>query len=100
MEHHEQDGARFRPKCTNARCGWCWTIRVGTDRVDKAEIDSGKCAGVSGAMAERRMALERGLRQGAADDKTIRGGVFPTHAILRKVSADLSMAEFDGRHRT
>jgi len=65
------------------------------ERVDKAEIGSGKCAGVPGAMAERRMALERGLRQGAADDETIRGVVFPTHASLRKASADLAMAEFD-----
>lgn len=58
------------------------------DWVDKAEVNSGKRAGVSSEMAEKMEALEREnceLRQ--------------ANNVLRKASAYFAMAELERRHR-
>ena len=56
--------------------------------VKKAEIDSGKRAGVSSEMAERLKALERENRE-----------LRQANEILRKASAYFAMAEFDRRSK-
>ena len=56
--------------------------------VEKAEVDSGKRAGVSSEMAERMKALERESRE-------LRQG----NEILCKASAYFAMAEFDRRSK-
>lgn len=64
--------------------------------VEKAEVDSGKRAGIPTEMADRMKALEREnreLRQGEEDQKTVRRTVFLTNEILRKASAYFSMIE-------
>jgi len=58
------------------------------DWVKKAEVDSGRCAGIPTGMAGRLKALERenrGLRQ--------------ANEILRKASASFAMAELDRRSK-
>ena len=55
--------------------------------VKKAEVNSGRRAGVPTELAERLKALERenrGLRRGQEDQKSVRWTVFPTNEILRK----------------
>lgn len=59
------------------------------DWVKKAEVDSGKRAGVSSEMAEKMKALERENRE-----------LRQANEILRKASAYFAMAEFDRRHKT
>ena len=59
------------------------------DWVNKAEVESGKRAGVSSEMAEKMKALERENRE-----------LRQANEILRKASAYFAMAEFDRRHRT
>jgi transposase len=59
------------------------------DWVNKAEVDSGKRAGVSSEMAEKMKALERENRE-----------LRQANEILRKASAYFAMAELDRRHRT
>ena len=59
------------------------------DWVNKAEVDSGKRAGVSREMAEKMKALERENRE-----------LRQANEILRKASAYFAMAELDRRHRT
>jgi len=64
--------------------------------VKRAEVDTGKRAGVPADMAEKMKALEREnreLRQGEEGQKTVRGTVFPTNEILRKASAYFAMIE-------
>ena len=56
--------------------------------VKKAEVDSGKRAGVSSEMAERMKALERENRE-----------LRQANEILRKASAYFAMAEFDRRSK-
>lgn len=56
--------------------------------VKKAEVDSGKRAGVSSEMAERLKALERENRE-----------LRQANEILRKASAYFAMAEFDRRSK-
>ena len=59
------------------------------DWVNKAEVDSGKRAGVSSEMAEKMKALERENREPRQANE-----------ILRKASAYFAMAGLDRRHRT
>ena len=56
--------------------------------VKKAEVDSGKRAGVSSEMAERMKALERENRE-----------LRRANEILRKASAYFAMAELDRRSK-
>jgi transposase len=56
--------------------------------VKKAEVDSGKRAGVSSEMADRMKALERENRE-----------LRQANEILRKASAYFAMAEFDRRSK-
>jgi transposase len=56
--------------------------------VKKAEVDSGKRAGVSSEMAERMKALERENRE-----------LRQANEILRKASAYFAMAELDRRSK-
>jgi transposase-like protein len=56
--------------------------------VKKAEVDSGKRAGVSSEMAERMKALEREKRE-----------LRQANEILRKASAYFAMAELDRRSK-
>ena len=66
-----------------------------SDGVNKAEVNSGKRAGVSREMAGKMKALEREnreLRQGEEDQKTVRGTVFATTEILRKARAYFAQA--------
>jgi transposase-like protein len=56
--------------------------------VKKAEVDSGKRAGVSSEMTERMKALERENRE-----------LRQANEILRKASAYFAMAEFDRRSK-
>ena len=58
------------------------------DGVKKAEVDSGKRAGVSSEMAERMKALERENRE-----------LRQANEILRKASAYFAMAELDRRSK-
>jgi transposase-like protein len=57
--------------------------------VKKAEVDSGKRAGISTEMAERLKALERENRE-----------LRQANEILRKASAYFAMAELDRRSKT
>ena len=57
--------------------------------VNKAEVDSGKRAGVSSEMAEKMKALERENRESRQANE-----------ILCKASAYFAMAELDRRHKT
>ena len=55
--------------------------------VKKAEVDSGRRAGIPTEMSERMKALEREnreLHQGEADQQTVRWTVSPPNEILRK----------------
>jgi transposase len=56
--------------------------------VKKAEVDSGKRAGISSEMAERMKALERENRE-----------LRQANEILRKASAYFAMAELDRRSK-
>ena len=56
--------------------------------VKKAEVDSGRRAGVSSEMAERMKALERENRE-----------LRQANEILRKASAYFAMAELDRRSK-
>ncbi len=91
------------------RCGWCWITRrlflpldgcqsiatkIGCsahtllDWVKKAEIDSGKRAGVPIDMAAKLKALERENRE-----------LRQANEILRKASAYFAQAELDRRFK-
>ena len=55
--------------------------------VKKAEVDSGRRAGIPTEMAEKMKALEREnreLHQGEADQQTVRWTVSPPNEIVRK----------------
>ena len=58
------------------------------DWVNKAEVNSGKRAGVSSEMAEKMKALERENRE-----------LRQANEILRKASAYFAMAELDRRSK-
>ena len=58
------------------------------DWVKKAEVDSGKRAGIASEMAERMKALERENRE-----------LRQANEILRKASAYFAMAELDRRSK-
>jgi transposase len=66
------------------------------DWVKRAEVDSGRRAGIPSDMASTLKALEREnreLRQNEEDQKTVRRTAFPTNDILRKASAYFAPAE-------
>lgn len=58
------------------------------DWVTKAEVNSGRCAGVPSEMAERMKALERENRE-----------LWQANEILRKASAYFAMADLDCRSK-
>ena len=102
LDHQGQHGSRWQAVLSIAAKIGCAPQTL-HDWINKAEVDSGKRAGVSSEMAEKITALEREnrkLRQGEEDQKTVRGSVFPANEILRKASAYFAMAERDRRHRT
>ena len=68
---------RFRPRCT---------AQTLLDWVKKADVDSGKRAGVPTDMAEKLKALERENRE-----------LRQANEILRKASAYFAQAELDRR---
>ena len=70
---------RFRPRSAARRRRFC-------DWVKKAEVDSGKRAGVPTDMAEKLKALERENRE-----------LRQANEILRKASAYFAQAELDRR---
>ena len=102
---------KFSPECANApltlvldnqgRHGSRWqavlsiSSKIGcapqtlNDWVNKAQVDSGKRAGVPSEMAEKTRALERENRE-----------LRQANEILRKASAYFAMAELDRRHKT
>jgi transposase len=94
LDNEGQHGSRWQSALSiSAKIGCAPQTLI--DGGKKAEVNSGKRAGVSSEMAERMKALEREnreLRQGKVDQKTIRGIVFPTNEILRKASAYFAMA--------
>ncbi len=61
------------------------TAQTLNERVKKAEVDSGRRAGIPTEMAEKMKALERELRQ--------------ANEILRKASAYFAMVELDRRSK-
>jgi transposase-like protein len=65
------------------------TAQTLNEWIKKAEIDSGKRAGVSTDVAERLKALERENRE-----------LRQANEILRKASAYFAMAELDRRSKT
>lgn len=83
-----QHGSRWQAVISIAAKIGC-TPQTLNDWVKKAEVDSGKRAGVSSEMAEKMKALERENRE-----------LRQANEILRKASAYLAMAELDRRHRT
>ena len=64
----------------------CYTPQTLNDWVKKAEVDSGKRAGIPTEMAEKMKALERENRE-----------LRQANEILRKASAYVAMAELDRR---
>jgi transposase len=64
------------------------TPQILNEWVKKAEVDSGRRAGVSSEMAERMKALERENRE-----------LRQANEILRKASAYFAMAELDRRSK-
>ena len=78
------------------------TARTLNEWVKRAEVDSGRRAGIPTEMAEKMRAREREsreLRQGEADRETVRRTFSPANGILRQASACLAMAELDRRSK-
>jgi transposase len=95
LDSEGQHGSRWQAIVSIAAKIGCWAHTL-NDWVKKAEVDSGKRAGVPTELAERMKALEREnreLRQGEEGQKTVRWTVFPTNEILRKASAYFAMIE-------
>ncbi|GHE78790.1 hypothetical protein GCM10019059_41860 [Camelimonas fluminis] len=65
------------------------TAQTLNEWVKKAEVDSGRKAGLTTDMAAKLKALERDNR-----------GLRPANEILRKASAYFAQAELDRRHRS
>lgn len=87
LDNEGQHGSRWQAVMSiSAKIG-C-SAHTLNEWVKKAEVDSGKRAGVSSEMAERMKALERENRE-----------LRQANEILRKASAYFAMAEFDRRSK-
>ncbi|OLS52676.1 hypothetical protein BV392_12175 [Rhodovulum sulfidophilum] len=87
LDNECQHGSRWQAITSIAAKIGC-SANTLNDWVKKAEIDSGKRAGVPSDMAERMKALERENRE-----------LRQANEILRKASAYFAMAELDRRSK-
>jgi len=87
LDNEGQHGSRWQAITSIAAKIGC-SANTLNDWVKKAEVDSGKRAGVSSEMAERMKALERENRE-----------LRQANEILRKASAYFAMAELDRRSK-
>ena len=87
LDNEAQHPSRWQAVTSIAAKIGC-TPQTLNDWVKKAEVDSGKRAGVSSEMAERMKALERENRE-----------LRQANEILRKASAYFAMAELDRRSK-
>lgn len=101
LDNEGQHGSRWQAVMSiSAKIGCA--PRTLNEWVKKAEVASGKRAGIPTDMAEKMKALEREnreLRQGEEGQRTVRWTDFPTNEILRKASAYFAMAELDRRSK-
>lgn len=87
LDNEGQHGSRWQAITSIAAKIGC-SANTLNDWVKKAEVDSGKRAGVPSEMAERMKALERENRE-----------LRQANEILRKASAYFAMAELDRRSK-
>ena len=87
LDNEGQHGSRWQAVMSIAAKIGC-TSQTLNEWVKKAEVDSGRRAGVSTEMAEKMKALERENRE-----------LRQANEILRKASAYFAMAEFDRRSK-
>ena len=87
LDNEGQHGSRWQAVTSIAAKIGC-SANTLNDWVKKAEVDSGKRAGVPSEMAERMKALERENRE-----------LRQANEILRKASAYFAMAELDRRSK-
>ncbi len=87
LDGEGQHGSRWQAITSIAAKIGCSASTL-NDWVKKAEVDSGKRAGVPSEMAERMKALERENRE-----------LRQANEILRKASAYFAMAELDRRSK-
>jgi transposase-like protein len=87
LDTEGQHGSRWRAVVSIAAKIGC-SAQTLNDWVKKAEVDSGKRAGVPTELAERMKALERENRE-----------LRQANEILRKASAYFAMAELDRRSK-
>jgi len=88
LDHEHEHSSRWATITSVAAKIGC-TAQTLNEWIKKAEIDSGKRAGVSTDVAERLKALERENRE-----------LRQANEILRKASAYFAMAELDRRSKT
>jgi transposase-like protein len=88
LDHEHEHSSRWAAIMSVATKIGC-TAQTLNEWIKKAEIDSGKRAGVSTDVAERLKALERENRE-----------LRQANEILRKASAYFAMAELDRRSKT
>jgi transposase-like protein len=88
LDHEHEHSSRWAAIMSVATKIGC-TAQTLNEWIKKAEIDSGKRAGVSTDVAERLNALERENRE-----------LRQANEILRKASAYFAMAELDRRSKT
>lgn len=87
FDNEGQHGSRWQAVASIAAKIGC-SAHTLNEWVKKAEVDSGKRAGISSEMAERMKALERENRE-----------LRQANEILRKASAYFAMAELDRRSK-
>lgn len=87
FDNEAQHGSRWQAIVSIAAKIGC-SANTLNDWVKKAEVDSGKRAGIPSEMAEKIKALERENRE-----------LRQANEILRKASAYFAMAEFDRRSK-
>lgn len=87
LDNEGQHGSRWKSITSIAAKIGCAANTL-NDWVKKAEVDSGKRAGIPSEMAERMKALERENRE-----------LRQANEILRKASAYFAMAELDRRSK-
>jgi transposase len=87
LDNEGQHGSRWQAVMSIAAKIGC-TSQTLNEWVKKAEVDSGRRAGVSTEMAEKMKALERENRE-----------LRQANEILRKASAYFAMAELDRRSK-
>ena len=87
LDHQAEHPSRWATIMSIAGKIGC-TAQTLNEWVKKAEVDSGKRAGVPTEMAERMKALEREVRE-----------LRQANEILRKASAYFAMAELDRRYK-